>query len=121
MTEITKILDQIEARAKNAPDGPWSTGGYFNPGRENETQNVWGPTPEGCQSGEILASDCKTSNARFLAAARSDVPALVQALRLAVNEIKEAQGIFFGEGRVMLGKRFDNAFNDIAAILSHHV
>lgn len=48
--------------------GPWSTGGFFNDGTR-ETQWIWGPTPDDCQSGEVIAINVTPENARLIAAA----------------------------------------------------
>lgn len=46
--------------------GPWHTGGTFNPTLDPR-MNVWGPTPEGKQSGSIIAQHIKPDDARLIA------------------------------------------------------
>lgn len=57
--------------------GPWKLGGIFNPGTEHERYWVWGPTPPGKQSGDVVCRDAQPENARLIAAA----PDLLKALK----------------------------------------
>lgn len=70
-------LDAIEARVAAATDGPWKHGG--NDGL------VWGP-----RIGDPVSGSTEPEDADFIAAARTDVPALVaevRQLRAALTEI----------------------------------
>ena len=78
MTDLDLDLDAIEARAAAATEGPWS--------RDDEhslsvaicyTPHVW-----------ALAHSGTEANAEFIAHARTDVPALVAALREARDEVE---------------------------------
>jgi hypothetical protein len=66
---------------KHTP-GPWNIGGIFNPLSDRPICNVWGPTPPGKQSGEIVAKDCTLPNARLIAAAPRMYEALETLARL---------------------------------------
>lgn len=80
-------LSAIEARAKAATPGPWSTGGTFCPNDpERESVGVWGHIPSGCQSGERIfpcppRMGMRPRDAYFVAHARTDVPYLVAEVR----------------------------------------
>lgn len=84
---ISDRLDQIEQRAKGATEGPWEVLGDEDYGYEVHGQRepssipgVWRPT-EVCGPGQ-------ERNAEFIAHARTDVPALVAALRAVVGPHK---------------------------------
>ena len=77
-------LDEIQARANAATEGPWAVRGDEDYGYEVHGQReassipgVWRPT-EVCGPGE-------ERNAEFIAHARADVPALVAALRAVLD------------------------------------
>jgi len=78
---LTERLEEIEKRANAATKGPWGTGGIFSPGTKAEWQQIWSTTPKGLQSGDILATRIAPVNAAFIAASRTDIPALVKAVR----------------------------------------
>ena len=74
-----KRLDEIEARANAATEGPW-----YHRGDQDEVPQVMGPLKE---VGHLLTQSwiaykvCERPDAEFIAHAREDVPALVAALR----------------------------------------
>ncbi|MFD6531545.1 hypothetical protein [Streptomyces sp. NPDC060184] len=84
-------LDEILDRANAATPGPWCTDSWeIYQGAEYEPGiSVW--IGETCSAGEM---DQDRADAEFVAAARSDVPALVaevQALRAKVDKLEAAQ------------------------------
>lgn len=84
---ITDRLNEIEARANAATKGPWSTFGRGT---------VVGTADKDGWRNYVVCS-CSLSpgiaNANFVAAARTDVPALCAAVRRAVEEL-ELSGTF---------------------------
>ena len=83
-------LDQIEARANAATEGPWTPDEYteVDPDGFHELSRVIAPDPDGddwCAIG-VVHTGILRPDADFIAAARTDVPALVAALR-AVHQI----------------------------------
>jgi hypothetical protein len=66
--------------------GPWHTGGIFDPGTANAHQNIWGPTPEGKQSGEIIASNILLGDAAAIVKWENHFDELVQALEQALRQ-----------------------------------
>lgn len=82
-----EILDEVEARANAATEGSWAT--TFGP---HEPARVWGADsdaePIAVLGGYVEDSDAK-ADAEFIAHARTDLPALVAALR-AVLELADA-------------------------------
>ena len=76
MTAVELDLDAIEARFEHVTDGPWTTG---------EDGLVWPPHTGDPVSGSIWLPD-----ARFIAAARTDVPALVAEVRRLRAELQLA-------------------------------
>jgi len=73
-------LDEIEARANAATEGPWEV-----------SVDHYAPIVLGPPAGDdrlMVAGDVLTNDAEFIAHARQDVPALVAALR-AVLEVHE--------------------------------
>lgn len=91
-----KYLDEIEARANAATEGPWKASS-LTPG---------GPDRIEASDGEVLAydvafqvsDDSGNDNAEFIAHARESVPALVAALRavVAVHRPVTVPGEVFG-------------------------
>lgn len=91
---ITEQLDQIAARAERATEGPWdicgathvwSPAGKANVASASEPQgrrDVGYEPPDYASGGLHQAAH----NATFIAAARSDVPALVKALRFCITQ-----------------------------------
>ena len=78
-------LDQIEARANAATEGPWTPDEYteVDPDGFYELSRVIAPDPDGddwCAIG-VVHTGILRPDADFIAAARTDVPALVAALR----------------------------------------
>jgi hypothetical protein len=60
--------------------GPWSAGGVFSPGTENETRWIWSKAAPGMQSGNVVARGVRSCDARLIAAA----PDLLAALKRVV-------------------------------------
>jgi hypothetical protein len=70
--------------AENHTALPWSVGGTFFPDSPYPKQNIWGPTPEGAQSGQIVAENCSPRNADFIVGCVNAHAALVSALEEAL-------------------------------------
>lgn len=107
-------LDAIEARAEAATDGPWNFAYAPNPEAGDETKAeylantcdpnspeplwvCWTPDPEGGSDDYVipaLTGDGPTSrsNVEFIAHARDDVPALVDAVRTLTAENERLRG-----------------------------
>lgn len=86
-------LTAIRARYQAATPGPWSTGGYFNPGNNNERQSVYGPQLlREHQSGPCITDRVLTRDAIFIAASRTDIETLDKALTAALAEIERLEG-----------------------------
>ena len=88
-------LDQIEARANAATEGPWTPDEYteVDPDGFYELSRVIAPDLDGddwCAIG-VVHTGILRPDADFIAAARTDVPALVAALR-AVLEVVDKRG-----------------------------
>lgn len=91
MSEITDWLDQAQARADAATDGEWifehdkviGDGLYYLPSR------VWtygGIDPFGEANNDyVLSRDVTNEDAEFIAAARTDLPAAIAALRAVLD------------------------------------
>jgi hypothetical protein len=60
--------------------GPWHCGGIFEPNSARPTSNVWGPTPPGMQSGNIVCCNATIPDARLIAAAPDLAEALLDLL-----------------------------------------
>lgn len=60
--------------------GPWHVGGTFDPDSDHPTVNVWGPTPDGLQSGRIIANRCAPYDARLIARAPTMHAVLLECL-----------------------------------------
>lgn len=70
-------LDEIEARANAATDGPWFVHGLTASGNYRVSdRGRWGAGDE-----YEVADDLVEEDAEFIANARTDVPALIAALR----------------------------------------
>ena len=74
-------LNEIEARANAATEGPWEA---YRPNPAYRIYEICSTTPQGLD--ETLAEVSGYDDAEFMAHARADVPALVAALR-AVHQI----------------------------------
>ena len=77
-------LDEIEARAREATPGPWDVEKSepficYHIDRANYKFQCWKPSDEYYNHGA-------RTDAEFIAAARSDVPLLCRALRIAAEE-----------------------------------
>lgn len=81
--ELSELLDQIEQRANMATAGKWKSKshGRMPDGSDNPQYLV--------SSGGLLLTHLRLADASFIAAARSDVPALVKALRRALRHCEE--------------------------------
>ena len=82
-------LDQIEARANAATEGPWTPDEYteVDPDGFYELSRVIAPDPDGddrCAIG-VVHTGILRPDADFIALARTDVPALVAALRAVLD------------------------------------
>jgi hypothetical protein len=111
MNDITHRLDEIEARANAATEGPWNFGtGTEEPldlaariewvadtlGYGNEKRHLWATwRPDGESEGRVivpaLTGDGPNAhhNAEFIAHARSDVPALLAFAREVAEVLDE--------------------------------
>ena len=81
-----KRLDEIEARANAATEGPWEVDPFtWKPGHPIPPSEWLGIEATGPVKGEVARirpnEDEDHANAEFIAHARADVPALVAALR----------------------------------------
>lgn len=77
--------------------GPWHVGGDIRVADDKRIRrNVWGPTPPGMQSGEMVCQLATVDNARLIAAAPELLALLREAETLAVlgdiEETTEAHG-----------------------------
>lgn len=94
---INERLDQIEQRAERASEGPW-----FD--EERNLDDPWGATTvynvfhNGDTPDRDLVAEAAYDNAEFIAHARTDVPALVKALRAALDMHTEEDGAGIFEG-----------------------
>ena len=94
MTDPREILDQIQARADAATEGPWTWASHTTVDGDQwavldkqdhalaENRDGWGP------------------DAEFIAAARTDVPALVDALQAVLELHKPIQATMTSHGGV---------------------
>jgi len=95
-------LDEIEARASAATEGPWEVGG-MDSGHSAFEMSIWVTTGNGdsiCDmDGQVRAlnvappNDDGLADAEFIAHAREDVPTLVAALR-AVEAVHRRYGLY---------------------------
>jgi hypothetical protein len=111
-------LDAIEARAEAATPGPWrqttSKRGYRD---VLQTPDSYGD--------RMIAKGCPNADADFIAAARTDIPALVAELR-AAREVVEAAAQRIGGSHAMVcdayalgpGTTCDCGRDDLAAALA---
>ena len=78
MSDLTDRLDEIQARADAATEGSWD---YYRPHYMSGYYSItYG-------SGADVAIEASEADAEFIAAARTDVPALVAALRAVLDVI----------------------------------
>ena len=90
----TDRLDQIEARANAASEGPWRAAVVSRYTDADGQERGKGGIYPGTEPGPpplFLTMDWLTADAEFIAHARTDVPALVAALR-AVQEVLDKRG-----------------------------
>lgn len=86
-TDTRLDLDAIEARANAATPGPWCTDSWeIYQGTEYVAGAEW--IGETCRAGEM---DDSRADAEFVAAARTDVPALVAEVRRLRAELAELE------------------------------
>ena len=88
-------LNEIEARANAATEGPWAPDEYteVDPDGFYELSRVIAPDPDGdgwCAIG-VVHTGILRPDAEFIARARADVPALVAALRAVLSLADEWQ------------------------------
>ena len=88
-------LNEIEARANAATEGPWTPDEYteVDPDGFYELARVIAPDPDGddwCAIG-VVHTGILRPDADFIAHARTDVPALVDALRDVLDEVAKVQ------------------------------
>ena len=98
-------LNEIEARANAATEGPWAPDEYteVDPDGFYELSRVIAPDPDGdgwCAIG-VVHTGILRPDADFIAHARTDVPALVAALR-AVLDLHVATEGYLCDGAVCL-------------------
>lgn len=94
---LTELLDLIEQRANAATPGPWTHRKLHGVGGFVEAKNL---AVKKAYGQEILGDDyfpelSHSKDCDFIAAARSDVPALVKALRRAVAIIA-SEAVYIG-------------------------
>ena len=96
-------LNEIEARANAATEGPWAPDEYteVDPDGFYELARVIAPDPDGddwCAIG-VVHTGILRPDAEFIAHARTDVPALVAALRAVLDLHREGgyevNGVFY--------------------------
>lgn len=68
--------------------GPWHTAGITDPDGPSPMCSVWGPTPEGMQSGEWICRNVNLKNGPLIAAA----PALAEAVQMLLYAFRECVG-----------------------------
>ena len=88
-------LNEIEARANAATEGPWTPDEYteVDPDGFYELARVIAPDPDGddwCAIG-VVHTGILRPDAEFIAHARTDVPALVAALRAVLDLHRESR------------------------------
>lgn len=86
MSTLNERLDEIEKRCERATPGRWYTSGGYTVGT-TALQDT-GPV---CvvYDGEYIENTNRDADAAFIAASRTDVPALTKALRVAVDLLEE--------------------------------
>ena len=102
-------LDEIEARANAATEGPWTPDEYteVDPDGFYELSRVIAPDPDGddwCAIG-VVHTGILRPDADFIAHARTDVPALVAALRAVLDEIDWRDKFSTGEVKTSVIRR----------------
>ncbi|MGA7807866.1 hypothetical protein [Bradyrhizobium sp.] len=65
--------------------GPWHVGGIFMPNSDDPRANVWGPTPQGFQSGLVICKKAKPMDARLIAAAPDLLRACIESRKLGMK------------------------------------
>jgi hypothetical protein len=122
-TELSVILDEIEERANKSTEGPWDWHGQSRTfAVSHVTKGVHQPRVINGDTDYDEAEKWKTScggvvemnDARFIASARTDVPALVKALRRACERIGHISDLYCGVND-MTGR---NALEEISVILN---
>lgn len=84
----TRILDEIQARADAATEGPWTWAAHTT--ADGDEWAVF----DGGDSALAANRDGWAPDAAFIAAARTDVPRLVAALRAVLEEHRPAHAVF---------------------------
>jgi hypothetical protein len=109
--ELFERLDQIEQRANAATLGPWF--GKSHVANLADVISNEGPIASVSRwtNGLAGSDEENRANLEFIAAARSDLPALVKALRRAIETIRRYQSWHYYPDRV-------NELSDIAQLLS---
>lgn len=109
MTELDDAaLDAIEARANAATDGPWEVDRYWWKPRSPAIPDQWmlGILGEGDEICAVHESDDGSrEDAEFIAHARTDVPALVTALRAEREATEALGGMFEWQAEVIIDTR----------------
>lgn len=75
-------LEAIKQRAAQATEGPWVKGSYRGVGEDYDIETANGGTLDGVMRGMFG----READADFVAHAREDVPALIEALEEALEE-----------------------------------
>lgn len=100
--------------------GPWHTGGTFFTDEKRPSQNVWGPTPEGMQSGNIVCVHASVPDAKLIAIAPELLRLLTEAKSMAefgdINADMEDDGIgwkqWYQDVSAILRSQADGETND---------
>lgn len=120
MTPVLKYLEEVEKRCEAACPGPWRVNSVSDGRRQSIVTSQSHPL---CDLSDPFHRQCHHGtgqDAEFIAAARSDVPKLCAALRVAVNALETYQleakhnSIFRSAG---LEEPSDWALSQITALL----
>ena len=103
-------LDEIERRANAATPGPWRDQHY-------ECSEVWGQAPDSqtcsMQIARVGHAQFDVFNAAFIAAARTDVPALIARVRELETQLRiERENVAELEERLVLCQRTNDRMRE---------
>jgi hypothetical protein len=88
----TRQLNAIQARCDKASTAPW-TAYYDGEGEWTIAESREGPFTYGV----VCSADMKTKDARFIAAARTDIPLLVEEIRNLRSRLAKARAELAGD------------------------